>query len=259
MAYQSLLLQEQIFAIDIGATNIKFSHVNDPRRSWFAASAAAHALPVLPRTTGRVPRRADREEWVPARRRRLSRRVSSTDTSCARAISRGPGRDHRKRPRARRAVARFRAQDALREKTGRDVRVVNDATMAALGCIEGQRHRTGLHARHRARSRARHRRQAQARARRRRGDLSSTARPTTRRSANGLARWTKSTGVQRSSMSSRASPRSSSATTVHLAGGNARRVVAQRVREAAVSRRDQRQRGADARSGPSLRRTVAVL
>ena len=29
MAYQSLLLQEQIFAIDIGATNIKFSHVND--------------------------------------------------------------------------------------------------------------------------------------------------------------------------------------------------------------------------------------
>src|ERR1035437_9898449 len=29
MAYQSLLLQEQILAIDIGATNIKFAHVND--------------------------------------------------------------------------------------------------------------------------------------------------------------------------------------------------------------------------------------
>jgi polyphosphate glucokinase len=31
----------------------------------------------------------------------------------------------------------FPLQDVLREKTGRDVRVVNDATMAALGCIEG--------------------------------------------------------------------------------------------------------------------------
>jgi hypothetical protein len=39
----------------------------------------------------------------------------------------------------------FALQDELCEKTGRDVRVVNDATMAALGCIEGHGHRTGAH------------------------------------------------------------------------------------------------------------------
>ena len=61
MAYQSLLIQEQIFAIDIGATNIKFSHVNELGDTGARGAPTSDALSLLARATGRVPRRAHRE------------------------------------------------------------------------------------------------------------------------------------------------------------------------------------------------------
>ncbi len=137
MAYQSLLLQEQIFAIDIGATNIKFSHVND--------------LGILVRG---VRRRPTPYPCSPARLVEfLEERI--VRSGCRRVGVGFPGefRDgHVIRPGnlsrpggiatetdpALEALWRdYPLQDALREKSGRDVRVVNDATMAALGCVEG--------------------------------------------------------------------------------------------------------------------------
>ena len=49
------------------------------------------------------------------------------------------------------------------------------------------------------------------------------------------------------------------ASTVHLAGGNARRVVPSEFEGLPVSGRDQRQRRADARSSPPVRRSLALL
>jgi polyphosphate glucokinase len=137
MAYQSLLLQEQIFAIDIGATNIKFSHVND--------------LGVLVRG---VRRRPTPYPCSPARLVEfLEERIAKS--GCRRVgvgfpgefrdghvvrpgnLSRPGGVATEKDPTLDDLWRGFALQDALREASGRDVRVVNDATMAALGCIEG--------------------------------------------------------------------------------------------------------------------------
>jgi polyphosphate glucokinase len=137
MAYLSLLLQEQIFAIDIGATNIKFSHVND--------------LGILVRG---VRRRPTPYPCSPARLVEfLEERIAKS--GCRRVgvgfpgefrdghvirpgnLSRPGGVATEKDPELDHLWRGFPLQDALREASGRDVRVVNDATMAALGCIEG--------------------------------------------------------------------------------------------------------------------------
>ena len=195
VAYQSLLLQEQIFAIDIGATNIKFSHVND--------------LGVLVRG---VRRRPTPYPCSPARLVEfLDERIAKS--GCRRVgvgfpgefrdghvvqpgnLSRPGGVATEKDPDLDALWRGFALQDALREKTGREVRVVNDATMAALGCIEGEGTElvltlgTGLGL-------------ALARS-------FATARPTTKASGNGLARSTTSTGTRHWWRSSKASQRSS--------------------------------------------------
>lgn len=137
MAYQSLLIQEQIFAIDIGATNIKFSHVNE--------------LGVLVRG---VRRRPTPYPCSPARLVEfLEERI--VRSGCRRVgvgfpgefrdghvvfpgnLSRPGGVATEKDPELDALWRGYPLQDELREKCGRDVRVVNDATMAALGCIEG--------------------------------------------------------------------------------------------------------------------------
>jgi len=137
VAYQSLLIQEQIFAIDIGATNIKFSHVNE--------------MGVLVRG---VRRRPTPYPCSPARLVEfLEERI--VRSGCRRVgvgfpgefrdghvvlpgnLSRPGGVATEKDPELDAMWRGYPLQDELREKCGRDVRVVNDATMAALGCIEG--------------------------------------------------------------------------------------------------------------------------
>jgi polyphosphate glucokinase len=137
MAYQSLLLQEQIFAIDIGATNIKFSHVND--------------LGVLVRGVRRrpTPYPCSPDRLVEFLEERIvksgCRRVGvgfpgDFRDGCVIApgnLSRPGGAATDKDPELDALWRGFALQDVLRAKTGREVRIVNDATMAALGCIEG--------------------------------------------------------------------------------------------------------------------------
>ena len=137
VAYQSLLLQEQIFAIDIGATNIKFTHVND--QGVLVRGIRRRPTP-YPCTPARLI------EFLEERIARSGcRRVGVgfpgefRDGHVVRPgnLSRPGGVGTEKDPVIDAQWRGFALQDALREASGRDVRVVNDATMAALGCIEG--------------------------------------------------------------------------------------------------------------------------
>lgn len=135
MAYESLLLADQILAVDIGATNIKFSHVNDEG--------------VLLRT----PRR--RPTPYPCTPERLVEFIEEriTRSACRRVgvgfpgefrdghvvrpgnLSRPGGVSTEVDPVLEARWEGFALQEVLCERSGRDVRVVNDATLAALGCV----------------------------------------------------------------------------------------------------------------------------
>jgi polyphosphate glucokinase len=137
MAYQSLLLQEQIFAIDIGATNIKFSHVND--LGIMVRGFRRRPTP-YPCTPARLVEFLE-ERIVKSGCRRVGVGFPGEfhDGHVVRPgnLSRPGGMGTDVDPELETVWRGFALQDVLREKTGRDVRVVNDATMAALGCIEG--------------------------------------------------------------------------------------------------------------------------
>jgi polyphosphate glucokinase len=138
MAYQSLLLQEQIFAIDIGATNIKFSHVNDQgilvrgvrRRPTPYPCSPARLVEFLEE---RITKSGCRRVGVGFPGEFRDGRVVAPGN-----LSRPGGVATEKDPALDALWRGFGLQDALRDKTGRDVRIVNDATMAALGCVEGK-------------------------------------------------------------------------------------------------------------------------
>jgi polyphosphate glucokinase len=137
MAYQSLLLQEQIFAIDIGATNIKFSHVND---FGIMVRGFRRRPTPYPCTPARLVEFLE-ERIVKSGCRRVGVGFPGEfhDGHVVRPgnLSRPGGIATEKDPELDAMWRGFPLQDVLRERTARDVRVVNDATMAALGCIEG--------------------------------------------------------------------------------------------------------------------------
>jgi polyphosphate glucokinase len=138
MAYQSLLLQEQIFAIDIGATNIKFSHVNDLGIMVRGYRRRPTPYPCYPARL--VEFLEERIVKSGCRRVGVGFPGEFHDGHVIRPgnLSRPGGAGTEKDPEIDALWRGFALQDVLREKTGRDVRIVNDATMAALGCIEGQ-------------------------------------------------------------------------------------------------------------------------
>jgi polyphosphate glucokinase len=137
VAYQSLLLQEQILGIDIGATNIKFSHVNDlgvlvrgvRRRPTPYPCSPARLVEFLEE---RIVRSGCRRVGVGFPGEFRDGRVIRPGN-----LSRPGGSATEKDPELDALWRDYPLQDELREKCGRDVRVVNDATLAALGCIEG--------------------------------------------------------------------------------------------------------------------------
>jgi polyphosphate glucokinase len=137
MAYLSLLLQEQIFAIDIGATNIKFSHVNDLGVLVRGVRRRPTPYPCSP--TRLVEFLEERIAKSGCRRVGVGFPGEFRDGHVIRPgnLSRPGGVATEKDPELDRLWRGFALQDALCEASGRDVRVVNDATMAALGCIEG--------------------------------------------------------------------------------------------------------------------------
>jgi polyphosphate glucokinase len=137
MAYQSLLLQEQIFAIDIGATNIKFSHVNEQGALLRAVRRRPTPYPCTPaRLVEFLEERIDKSG---ARRVGVGFPGEFRDGHVIRPgnLSRPGGVTTAVDPALDATWRGFALQDALCDATKRDVRVVNDATMAALGCIEG--------------------------------------------------------------------------------------------------------------------------
>jgi polyphosphate glucokinase len=137
MAYQSLLLQEQIFAIDIGATNIKFSHVNDQGQLLRAVRRRPTPYPCTPARL--VEFLEERIAKSGARRVGVGFPGEFRDGHVIRPgnLSRPGGVTTEIDPVLDAKWRGFALQDALCEASGREVRVVNDATMAALGCIEG--------------------------------------------------------------------------------------------------------------------------
>ena len=138
MAPSKLPHQEQILAIDIGATNIKFCHVDGSGELLESIRRKPTPYPCSP------------ERLIEL----LSERISQSGANSVgvgfpgefdegRVI--GPGNLARPGgvttdvdPELDREWRGFALQDALCQRTGRDVRVVNDAKLAALGCCEGK-------------------------------------------------------------------------------------------------------------------------
>ena len=137
MAYQSLLLQEQIFAIDIGATNIKFSFVNEQGQLLRAVRRRPTPYPCPPARL--VEFLEERIAKSGARRVGVGFPGEFRDGHVIRPgnLSRPGGVTTEIDPALDAKWRGFALQDVLCQASGREVCVVNDATMAALGCIEG--------------------------------------------------------------------------------------------------------------------------
>jgi polyphosphate glucokinase len=137
MAYESLLLQDQILAIDIGATNIKFSHVNDEGVLLRSVRRRPTPYPCWPARL--VEFLEERIAKSGCRRVGVGFPGEFHDGHVVRPgnLSRPGGVATEVDPELEAAWQGFALQDALCKSSGRDVRVVNDATLAALGCITG--------------------------------------------------------------------------------------------------------------------------
>lgn len=131
-------VEDQILAIDIGATNIKFCLVaadgerleNPHRRPTPYPCSPARLVEVL----------VERIVATPVERVGVGFPGEFADGHVVRPgnLSRPGGVTTDVDPELDRQWRGFGLQDALCEATGRDVRVVNDARMAALGSIEGR-------------------------------------------------------------------------------------------------------------------------
>jgi len=138
MAIEGIQASEQILAIDIGATNIKFCHVD----------AQGELLEPIRRKPTPYPCSPNRLVEL------LSERILQSDAKSVGVgfpgefddghvirpgnLSRPGGVTTEVDPELEEQWRGFALQDALQLSTGRDVRVVNDAKLAALGCCEGE-------------------------------------------------------------------------------------------------------------------------
>ncbi len=137
MVTSTLPLVEEILAIDIGATNIKFCRVDLDGEMLESVRRRPTPYPCPPERLVEV----------------LSERILQGEATKIGAgfpgefdsghvvrpgnLSRPGGFGTDFDPDLEAQWRGFALEDVLRERTGRDVRVVNDATLAALGCIEG--------------------------------------------------------------------------------------------------------------------------
>lgn len=137
MAYESHLLQDQILAIDIGATNIKFSHVAEDGTLLRAVRRRPTPYPCWPARL--VEFLEERIAKSGCRRVGVGFPGEFRDGHVVRPgnLSRPGGVTTEIDPELEAAWRGYPLQDELRRSSGRDVRVVNDATLAALGCVTG--------------------------------------------------------------------------------------------------------------------------
>jgi polyphosphate glucokinase len=137
MATTRVSIDERILAIDIGATNMKFCHVDDDGRLLEVVRRRPTRYPCTPSQLvavlgARIARSGCSQVGVgfPGE---LTEGVVTNPGNLARPGGITTEVDHHLNELWR----GFNLQEALGVATGRDVRVVNDATLAALGCCEG--------------------------------------------------------------------------------------------------------------------------
>ena len=128
---------DRVLAVDIGATKIKFCHCDRHGELLEVPRRRATPYPCTP------------ERLIALLNERISKSRGSrvgvgfpgkfADGHVIRPgnLARPGGVTTEVDPALDRRWRNFALQDALRTATGRDVRVVNDATLAALGCCEG--------------------------------------------------------------------------------------------------------------------------
>ena len=129
--------REWILAIDIGATNIKFCHVDDDGELLDAIRRRPTPYPCTPeRLIELLVERASASE---AQRIGIGFPGEFADGYVIRPgnLSRPGGIGTERDPDLEARWRGFPLREAMREATGRDVRIVNDATMAALGSCNG--------------------------------------------------------------------------------------------------------------------------
>ena len=128
---------EQVLAIDIGATNIKFCHVDDHGQLLDAIRRRPTPYPCTPERL--IELLAERTSVSEAQRIGIGFPGEFADGHVIRPgnLSRPGGIGTERDADLEERWRGFPLQEAMREATGRDVRVVNDATMAALGSCTG--------------------------------------------------------------------------------------------------------------------------
>lgn len=129
---------EQILAIDIGATNIKFCHVD--ARGALLESIRRKPTPYPCSPSRLVELLSERILQSDAHSVGVGFPGEFNDGHVVRPgnLSRPGGVTTEVDPELEREWRGFALQDALQDASGRDVRVVNDAKLAALGCCEGE-------------------------------------------------------------------------------------------------------------------------
>ena len=137
MAQTPSPLQEQIFAIDIGATNIKFCHVNQHGDLLRTVRRRPTPYPCTPARL--VEFLVERITKSGCRRVGVGFPGEFRDGQVIRPgnLARPGGVTTEVDPGLEERWIGYPLQEELGHATKRDVRIVNDATMAALGCCDG--------------------------------------------------------------------------------------------------------------------------
>jgi polyphosphate glucokinase len=137
MSTSGVAALQQILAIDIGATNIKFCHVDVDGELLESVHRKSTPYPCTPDRL--VETLSDRISQSHTRYVGVGFPGEFDDGHVIRPgnLSRPGGVATEVDPELEMKWRGFALQDALRAATNCDVRVVNDARMAALGCIDG--------------------------------------------------------------------------------------------------------------------------
>ena len=130
--------QDHVLAIDIGATNTKFCHVDATGELLEAIKRRPTPYPCTPERL--IESLMERISNCECQRVGIGFPGEFRDGVVIRPgnLSRPGGVTTEKDPALDERWRGFPLQGALRETSGRDVRIVNDATMAALGSCEGR-------------------------------------------------------------------------------------------------------------------------
>ncbi|HXC18442.1 MAG TPA: ROK family protein [Acidimicrobiales bacterium] len=137
MAPLRIPVQDQVLAVDIGATNVKFCHVDIHGELLEGVRRRPTPYPCSPERL--IEALDERIETSACPRVGIGFPGEFIDGHVVRPgnLSRPGGVTTEVDPVLEAQWKGFELQAALREATGRDVRVVNDATLAALGSIDG--------------------------------------------------------------------------------------------------------------------------